>query len=339
LNLPPQKIFSDTNIENLIGQNNYAMAADYLFHSQLENWSLASKNYDALKIVQTKSFWFDGFKIKVQFNPQRIKSTSAEVDEKSVAQRTCFLCVENLQAEQKGIVLLDKYILLCNPYPVFTQHFTISTLLHQPQRIGEHFNEMLELAKLLGEKYLIVYNGPACGASAPDHFHFQAGTKLFMPIEDDIRQMKNDYGTTLLDEAETCFFLIDDGLRRIIFIESDAQSEIKKIFKKVFHIYKNLSPDSIEPMLNIICSYEIEFGWSVIIFLREKHRPGCFYEEDPEKILVSPAVIDLGGVLVTPREKDFNRMGKELISKIFDEVSLNKKTFTLLAEKLKKEFS
>lgn len=334
-----QKILSASAVDLFLQQNNFTAAADYLFKSQMNSWELMNKNYEALIKVQTKDFWFDGFKIKVQFNPERIKSTSAKVDVESVADRKCFLCIENLPEEQKGIPNLDRYFLLCNPYPVFPQHFTISSLEHEPQRISDKFSDLLELAKLLSPSYTLVYNGPECGASAPDHLHFQAGIKLFMPIENDIYQLKNDYSKIVLENETISVSLIDDDLRKLILIESADKSELEDAFNKTLTTLKSLSPGKIEPMINIVCRYDIEFGWNVIAFLRSKHRPASFFSEVSEKILVSPAAIDLGGVLVTPREEDFGKLSKEIISSIFKEVSLDQKNFSILYEKLKEELS
>ena len=333
-----QNIFEESVVENCIRQNNFAAATKYFFHSQMNSWSLLKKNYDTLKKVEVKSFWFDGYKINVQFNPERIKSTSAEVDEESVANRKCFLCIENLPEEQKGILLKDKFLLLCNPYPIFPVHFTVSSLNHEPQRIDYHLKELLDLTKLLAPDYTLVYNGPACGASAPDHLHFQTGTKFFMPVENDIQQLKNEYGIAVNEGDEINISVINDGMRRLIFIESNEKSEIANAFKKILNIYKSFSANTVEPMMNIICSYDKEFGWNLIIFLRSKHRPECFYCKDSGKILVSPAAIDLGGILVTPREKDFVKMERELVRNILSEVSLDVKSFSLLTENLKDEF-
>ena len=328
-------IFSNSRIQELINQNDYASAADSLFNSQLNNWELLKKNYQALKKIQTKSFWFDGFKLKVQFNTERLKSTSADVDSKSVLNRECFLCLKNLPEEQKGIVIQDNYVILCNPYPIFPQHFTIAELNHKPQRIQNCFIDFLEITKLLSPKYSLIYNGPACGASAPDHLHFQAGTKQFIPVENDIHQMKNDFGKILKEDEITTTSFINDGLRRIIFIESTKIKSIEKTFSMIIDEYKILTDSNSEPMLNLICSYNQEFGWNLIIFLRSKHRPELFYKEDPEKLLISPAAIDLGGVVVTPREIDFNKTDKLLLERIFNEVSLDKKTFSMLEERVK----
>jgi len=203
--------------------------------------------------------------------------------------------------------------------------------------ILESFSELLELAKLLSPRYTLVYNGPACGASAPDHLHFQAGTKNFMPIEDDIHQLKNDVGKVVQQDEFITTTFIDDELRKLIFIESAEQKELEKSFRTIYTTYKKIFEEVVEPMMNIICSYNNDFGWSVIIFLRSKHRPECFYKTDPDRILISPAAIDLGGVVVTPREEDFIRTDKDLLLKIFCEVSVIKKTFSLLAEKVKTE--
>jgi len=338
LKLPEQIALKDFQIENLISNNSYADAADYLFNSQLNSWELMKKNYNALKNIQTKSFWFDGFKLKVQFNPERIKSTAAEVDENSIANRKCFLCVENLPEEQRGILLLDNYFLLCNPYPIFPQHFTINAIKHKPQQISDSFREFLELAKLLAPRYTLVYNGPACGASAPNHLHFQAGTKNFIPIENDIQQLKNDFGKIIRDDELITTAFIDDSLRKLILIESTEQKVIENSFRKIIKAYDNLSKTESEPMMNILCTYNEEFGWSVIIFLRKKHRPECFYKTDSEKILISPAAIDLGGVVITPREEDFVRVDKELLQQIFGEVSFDRENFSVLAKKIINEF-
>ena len=339
MSIPKEKFFSDSEVESCIRQNNYSAAADHLFNSQLNSWKLLKKHYDALKNIKTKIFWFDGYKIKVQFNPDRMKSTSALVDDKSVANRKCFLCLNNLPEQQKAILLLDNFLLLCNPYPIFSQHFTISLLKHESQRIEDNFEELLELTKLLDPGFTLIYNGPACGASAPDHLHFQAGTKFFMPIENDIQQIKNDYGNIVYLEDKIRVSSINDGIRRLILIESDEKLKITRAFKKIFDELNNYSVSLVEPMMNIICSYDMEFGWSVIIFLRSKHRPECFYSEEPKKIIVSPAAIDLGGVLVTPRKEDFAKIEKDFVRIVLDEVSLHKETFSSLTKKLIEAFN
>lgn len=336
MRLIEKKILEDPQIKFLIDKHDYSSAAEYLFKSQLSNWLLMKNNYEMRDKVKTKSFWFDSFKMIVQFNSERIKSTSAKVDDTTIKNRKCFLCLENLPDEQKGILLPDDFILLCNPYPVFPEHFTISSIQHQPQRIFNSINSFLEISSLFSG-YCLVYNGPACGASAPDHLHFQAGTKNFIPIENDIQQLKNDFGRVVQDDESVTTSFIDDGLRKIIFIESMDKLEIEKAFHLIYKNYQKLVGVNPEPMMNILSFYHIDFGWYLIIFLRNKHRPECFYKNDPEKILISPAAIDIGGIVVTPREEDYIKIDKSILSQIFNEVSLDKKTFLLLEEEIKKD--
>jgi hypothetical protein len=334
MKLVEQKILKDSEIEKYLTNGAYSSAIEFLFKSQLKNWELMKKNYESLKSVQTKSYWFSGFKINVQFNPGRIKSTSADVDESSIKNRKCFLCLENLPGEQKGILLPGNFILLCNPYPIFNRHFTISSLNHHPQRISENFESFLEISRFLSTNYTLIYNGPECGASAPDHLHFQAGTKSAMPVEDDIQQMKNDFGKIIKEDEAVSVSLIDDRLRKIIFIESIDKIKLIETFDSFYKTYRELLSAKLEPMLNILCSYDEDYGWKLIIFLRSKHRPEIYYKEDPERLIVSPAAVDLGGLLITPRKEDYERIDEDIVRKIFKEVTLSNQQFSELKEGL-----
>jgi len=326
-------------LDELIEQNLYADAADFLFNSQINKWKFMRENYAAHKNVKEKSFWLDECKFKVQFNPARIKSTSADVSEAGLNSRRCFLCAENLPVDQKGMLLNDNYMILCNPYPIFPQHFTVSLLEHKSQSIQISIKKLLEITKQLSKKYTLIYNGPECGASAPDHLHFQAGTKLLMPIENDIFQLKNNCGNILLNDGQNTLSYIFDGLRTIIFIETLDLDSAVKLFEKFYRGYSKYSNALNEPMMNILCNYDKEFGFGIIVFLRSKHRPKSYYNEEPRKIIVSPAAIDLGGIIISPREKDFEKLNKELIQEIISEVSLNSYSFKIFAENLKDELN
>jgi hypothetical protein len=332
------KILHNSDIDSFINEGDYAKAASVLFEQQLLKWDLLKERYDALDEVKTKEFQFDGFKIKVQYNPGRIKSSSAKTDDVSINSRECFLCVENLPEPQQGILLVDKYLLLCNPFPIFPQHFTISSVKHEPQNIIDHLEGMLELTKHLSSGYSIIYNGPACGASAPDHFHFQAVRKNLMLVEDDYHQLINEYSKFILDGDELMVTSVDDGLRRFLVIESTELKNIIKAFKIFYKVYAEISSGITEPMFNIISTYNAEYGWSLIFFLRDKHRPELFYSKGDDRLLISPAAVDLGGVLIAPREKDFEKITKDLIKKIFTEVSLNDDAFLKLNKILEEKF-
>ncbi len=151
--------------------------------------------------------------------------------------------------------------------------------------------------------------------------------------------MKNNFGQIVQENDFITTTFINDGLRRIIFIESFHQSRLEKSFRKIFKEFENLSAAEPEPMMNLLCTYDKEFGWNVVVFLRSKHRPELFYKDDLEKIIISPAAVDLGGLVITPREVDFKRVNEELLQKIFNEVSLDQKSFSILAEKIKAELS
>ena len=333
------KIIHNSDIDFYIREEEYGKAVSILFEQQLIKWNLLKERYDALDDVEIKEFWFDGFKIKVQYNPGRIKSSSTKTDDVSINNRACFLCFENLPEPQQGILLADKYLLLCNPFPIFPQHFTISSVQHEPQNIIDHIEGMLKITKQLSSDHSLIYNGPACGASAPDHFHFQAGRKNSMPIEDDYHQLKNEYGKFILADKELMVTSVDDGLRRFLVIESTKMKINIKVFKIFYKAYAEISSTSTEPMFNIISTYNAEYGCSLILFLRDKHRPELFYKEGDDKILISPATVDLGGVLIAPREIDFKRIDKNLIRKVFKEVSLNDEAFLKLNKKLEEIFN
>mgnify|MGYP006384560941 FL=1 len=320
------KILSDDHLVlSFVEENNYSDAAARLSEIQKEQWPMLNTGFKSLETVKSKSFQFDGYKIKAQFNVGRMTSTSAKVDPKSISERKCFLCVENLPAEQKGILYNDNYIILCNPFPIFPTHFTLTYKEHTPQRIIDTFSDMLDLSKDLSKHYSVIYNGPRCGASAPDHLHFQAGNKFFMPIDDEFHQIKNEYGKVIFEDDDVSFYAIDDGIRKFISIESLDKELVVNTFNKFYKTYSELMNEEQEPMINLVSFYEEEYGWRIIIFLRAKHRPAVFFAEDESKMLVSPAAIDLSGVCVLPREEDFNRITKEMIADIFREVFIDEK--------------
>jgi Domain of unknown function (DUF4922) len=331
-------IVKNALIEELISNSDFAEASKILLDDQIKSWKQLEEGYESLKRIKIKTFQFDGFRMKVQFNPGRYISTSAKVDAKSINERKCFLCPANLPEEQKGILCEDEYLILGNPYPIFPEHFTIPNINHVPQQIRNNFSLMLKLSNDLAKHYVVLYNGPKCGASAPDHFHFQAGTKNYMPISDDFHQLKNEYGEILLESDELIISAIDDNLRQMISFESTNSEKLVAAFNNFYAIYASTTNSKEEPLMNIISSYEEEFGWRVIVFLRDKHRSSHYFAEGDKKILLSPASVDLGGVCITPLEKDFDKMTKEELTEILAEVSLNKATFGIIKQKVGQSF-
>ena len=196
-----------------------------LLNEQLTSWEMAQKNYDALKRVRVKEVEVNGCLYKVQFNPARIVSSAAKVDSKSIQERKCFLCPDHLPPMQKGIPFGDHYQILVNPFPIFPSHLTVPELQHVDQRILYRFADMLDLADC-AEDYIVFYNGPQCGASAPDHMHFQAGSKGFLPIEQEWKEKRAE--KIITNEAATLWAL-DDSPRTTLLIESESHPVQRRI--------------------------------------------------------------------------------------------------------------
>lgn len=310
-----------------------------LLTEQLASWETARNNYAALSGVQVKELNVHGIPYKVQFNPARIVSSGAKVDARSIKERKCFLCPANLPTEQKGIPFEGHYNILVNPFPIFPRHLTIPETAHVDQRIAPRFSDMLDLARQLTD-YTIFYNGPRCGASAPDHAHFQAGSKGFMPIEHDWR---NQIAGKVADYGPATLWHLNDAPRTTLVIESPDRKAALKLFDTVYRSL-DVKPGEDEPMMNVLALYEPspqatppygEGTWIIFIFPRARHRPACYTAEGDANLLSSPASVDLGGVFITPVEKDFLKITAEGIAQILSEVCLSADDFHLLRQRIK----
>ena len=292
-----------------------------LIDEQIHNWPLARSNYNGLKEVKTRLLTRNNEdKIWVQFNLARIRSSAAKVDERSISERPCFLCQHHLPEQQKGVVFNGKYIVLVNPYPIFRHHLTIPYISHIPQRIGEKLEDMLDLAFELSD-FVVFYNGPRCGASAPDHFHFQAIGKGYLPIEEEVEgffQQSETADIELVHEVESY-------RRRFLIICADQKEVLQAGFEKIYESLEFLQPHEPEPMMNVLC-WRRNAGWVVVIFPRQAHRPWQYDADKSEQIVLSPASVDLGGVLITPRHEDFEKLDMETAEDIFSQVCLQKRT-------------
>lgn len=304
-----------------------------LLQQQYANWPMLQKGADTLKTVVSKEITFDGFRMNIQFNPGRIVSSAAKVDKKSIAERKCFLCLENLPPEQKGLETGD-YTVLCNPFPIFPEHFTIPHKRHIDQRISGAFPDMLQLTKEMGSRYSLFYNGPKCGASAPDHLHFQAGDFGFMGIDNTWPDLVKNHGIWLSENALTRIASVDDGLRRFIVINSSSHTESVQAFNTLFNSFSAFNEDpEEEPMVNVLTSYR-QNRWTTIVFLRKKHRPNQFFLDGDAQILFSPASVDFGGVCITPLERDFDRLNADLLTDMFTQLSADKAVLMAVSDSL-----
>ncbi len=303
---------------------------DELFTSQIQGWELARINYCQLEKVKTKKFDFGTFEVFVQFNPERIRSSSAKVDAKSIGARPCFLCEKNRPPEQRGVQFGNSLTVLVNPFPIFSRHLTIPSELHTDQRIRDNFGTMLSLAEAL-PYYIIFYNGPQCGASAPDHFHFQAGNHGFMPIEKDFRDRA--HATPLSINPGIEIWQWTRYLRGIITLKGDDRKKLVQVFNDFFDRLSEIQSDRPEPMLNIVAGHSSS-GWIIHIIPRKQHRPSQFFAQGSDQILLSPAAVDLGGVIITPREEDFIKITRADVENIFGQICFNENELTGLLTEL-----
>jgi ATP adenylyltransferase/5',5'''-P-1,P-4-tetraphosphate phosphorylase II len=312
--------------------DNISFLTEQLFSQQIQSWQLADANYRGLEKATAREFEIDGLHFIVQYNPERIRSSAAKVDAKSISERKCFLCPQNFPNEQQGIPICGDFLILVNPFPIFPKHLTIPKLQHTDQMIAKNMGAMLDISAAL-YNYVVFYNGAKCGASAPDHLHFQAGNKGFMPVEKEFVEMKNRLPAHRYKNVEASFAA--DYLRRMITLQSDSKSDLLEIFAKIYGILAALQPQESEPMLNMLC-YAGKDEWTVHIFPRTKHRPSQFFAQGRDQLLISPASVDLGGVFITPRNEDFEKISKEDIIDILNQITIEKVEFEKISYEISK---
>ena len=322
------------------GIQNLSKEVEQLFTEQIHSWELAKENYHALRGYrrQSKSIkqYKEGWSIYADAfpNPKRILSTAAQTDASSIQARPCFLCQENRPAEQKA-VNYKNYQILVNPYPIFEEHLTIAAINHTPQSIATRFEDLIELTENLKE-YLFMYNGPECGASAPDHAHFQAAVKG----EDLSALIWNDWHVSeLFETGSKALFYTDDPVSAL-YLKTKNKKEMSHLFKVIYDILA-AENNGKEPLMNILAWYGLEknkdfyrdykeemhdltLRYSCILFLRSKHRPDCYYAEGDEQILISPAIAEMSGLFPIAREEDIPKLTPEKIHAICREVSMPK---------------
>jgi ATP adenylyltransferase/5',5'''-P-1,P-4-tetraphosphate phosphorylase II len=302
-----------------------------LIHQQIADWKLATRNYDGLKNLEMRNVLLDNdVLIRLQFNAERIYSSSAKVDTRSISERPCFLCDKNRPAEQEGLAFGDRYQVLVNPFPISSHHLTIVERDHLDQRISGRIDDMLDLAEAL-ESFVIFYNGPKCGASAPDHFHFQAIGRGMLPVETDLDDHPLD---VVLQNPDLYCYFPHSYHRKTLVLEGKSKKAVAGMWERAFSLLKKLYPNEPEPMVNVLASYS-HGKHRLIVFPRGAHRPPHYFEDGEGQILLSPASVDFGGVLVVPRHEDFIKLTPETIADIFQHVSLDDKRWVEFIGSLK----
>ena len=218
-------------------------------------------------------------------------------------------------------------MILVNPFPILKEHFTIPRLQHVDQAFAHNVESMISLSREMSG-YSLFYNGPKCGASAPDHMHFQAGERGFMPVDTEYSTMK-ERGELLFDDSGVQVRAFSHYLRKMISVEGSDPITLHNVVMKFYHCFASLQKDELEPMLNAICSY-VDGTYVIHLFPRKLHRPSQYFAEGDEQLLISPASVDFGGVFITPRREDFEKITREDIEDIFKQVSVDDYTFDLL---------
>ena len=295
-------------------------ATERFVERQLALWDDARQRYKDLNKVQTRELEADSFTLCLQFNPARIVSTGAKIDKQTIGERPCFLCEKNrpeVQIEKPlshlSPLASHSYGLLLNPFPILPVHFTIPSVKHEPQRIAEHAGTIWQLL----EQYphlTVFYNGPMCGASAPDHLHFQAGAGVVLPLQKQWASLKQHLLSVYQASANEQIALLNEWAAPALVIRCTSEKGFTRLFRRV---YKSLPAVEPEPMMNIL-------GWKtaeetvVVVFLRKKHRPDCY----PQR-MVSPGALDMAGLIITPRQDDFETLSATDATAILKEVSLN----------------
>ena len=297
----------------------YSRAIDRLITRQLRDWDEAGRNYAALASVATRTLTLGESTIVLQFNPERRRSSAAAIDKRSLSRRKCFLCTEYQPAKQKAVLWGDHYKIQVNPYPIFRRHLTIADLSHVPQSITGRVGEMLQLAKNLPE-FVLFYHGPRCGASAPDHAHFQAGAKGEMPLCDEIVHAT----THLLADGDEGFIGYVDSLGRVFFtIETSTIRAAERYALRLLSLLPTPNGD-VEPMVNVLCWWDSgDRAWRLVVFPRRKHRPAC-YGEGEGRLLLSPASVDMGGLWAVPEQKDYESLTAVQVQALFDELCMSR---------------
>jgi len=293
------------------------LAAGFLA-DQKRSWPALAAGYAALASARMREIRDAGLAVTVQFNPQRIVSMSAPVDPESVRRRPCFLCLEHLPPEQEAILYRDQYLLLCNPAPIFPGHLTIAHLRHLPQSLPYRLGDLLRLAADFGPAMTVFYNGPRCGASAPDHLHFQAAPAGLLPLEEAVQDPRN---RARVDRRGGVTLCRTAGLGRgALVVEGGDEGSVAAAVGEILRGLGRLQEYTGEPMLNVLGVHTGEF-WRLVLFPRHKHRPDAYFREGEGRLLVSPGAVDLGGLLITSRAEDFRALNPELVRGIFREVA------------------
>lgn len=301
------------------------------FKAQNELWAESALHYDELNSqCITKELSIQSNKLKVQFNPARVQSNKAAVDNQSIKKRACFLCLENRPKVQMSKKIATDHLLLVNPFPILPVHFTIAADTHRPQSILSDFESFQRIIQELPEM-IVFYNGPKCGASAPDHQHFQAGSKGIVPIE---ANWTTDYEPHLQRIFHGLYYLPNYPMP-VFALYCHRDIDTIPFFKQFYQTLQSVEDTAEEPMMNLIGWQKSPKEQIILIIPRSKHRPDVYFGNNKEQMFISPGAIDVGGLLITINKEDFNRLTAHKAYSILQEVGITQKKAQSIIAKIK----
>jgi hypothetical protein len=312
---------------------------DALFREQRARWPALARGLEALDRALVREVSLGSATLLLQHNPLRLTSTTAVVEDDVVRQRPCFLCPQHLPVEEGGLAYGREYVILCNPYPILDKHVTIVHREHIPQALDGRFDVLLDLAAALAPDFFLLYNGPKCGASAPDHLHFQAALRARLPIARNFAERQ-----LVIREPEIAIFRTISYPAPTVICRATDRRRLSLWIAEMLAALAELTGSPDEPMINLIVFAETMLRnasgtpspiWTVLVFPRARHRPSCFFAEEPRRLLISPAAIDLAGLVVVPIREHFERVTSEDLQRIFSEVALPKGLFEELVARLR----
>jgi len=306
---------------------------DRFFDRQLRLWPETRERYRELSHVETRELNVGTSTFEVQFNPARIRSTGATITKEAVAARPCFLCRKNRPQEQLTKLQDVDYELLVNPYPILPMHFTIPSRRHHTQQIRGMYGEMIQLLNHYPE-LMVFYNGPLCGASAPDHAHLQAGTSGILPLQKEWQRLSRNLTEVARRGDDATLSVIEDYPCSALVIRARNRRSSERMFAALYHALPKVADQS-EPMMNIV-AWHVDEEYISVVFPRKKHRPDCYYKTGDEQLLVSPGALDMAGYLITPRREDYERITPEVAEGILKECALSADELETLKERLAK---
>jgi Domain of unknown function (DUF4922) len=293
---------------------------DGLFAQQRTTWQTLREGEAALTNLQRKILTESGESVIVQVNPARRRSTLANTDTKAIAARACFLCPENMPSEERGVAFED-LVLLPNPFPVLPLHCTIADREHRPQRLRGRIATFMRLAQEIGPDMAALYNGPRCGASAPDHFHLQAAHAAEIPI---LGQLPTLAGSRPV-LAHSSF-----GRNMLVF-RSTNSTDVAAGIERSIDALQEIEAATDEPMFNLLAHVAAD-RYTAVLFPRAVHRPACYFATGPDQLLISPAILEMCGIMVTTEPDHFAQVDAETARTIYEQVSISNLQFANLVD-------